>query len=162
MTISCAPQTCAGACTSTGGAPPNAQPGDAGMFSDPFYSPGADFIAFANGYISALIEQNNADPALPAKYQGYLQAFFSNTLSLYRGQYGGFGDRNMMVLKTIWDYAYYWGPLAKLFFTKRFIDTSFMDAAHDDLRKAATLNSGMQKFFRKIASQGNRIGGETV
>lgn len=134
--------------------------GDAGMFSDPFYSPGADFIAFANGYISELIRTDNADPALPKQYQGYLQTFFSNTLSLYRGQYGGFGDRDMMVMKTIWDYAYYWGPLAKLYFSGRFTDTQFMAAAQDDLRRAATLNSGMQKFFRELAQRGRRTGGE--
>ena len=29
--------------------------GDAGMFTDPFYSPGGDFIAFANSYAAALI-----------------------------------------------------------------------------------------------------------
>ncbi|MEM6999517.1 MAG: FAD-dependent oxidoreductase [Pseudomonadota bacterium] len=133
--------------------------GDAGMFSDPFYSPGADFIAFANGFITELIA-GDQQPQAHRLYQGYLQAFFSNTLSLYRGQYGGFGDRDMMVLKTIWDYAYYWGPLAKLYFSGRFTDVDFMQAAQPDLIKGATLNTGMQKRFRQMAQAGRKKGGQ--
>ena len=133
--------------------------GDAGVFADPFYSPGADFIAFANGFISELIcGAGTVDHW--RKFQQYFLTFYSNTLSLYRGQYGGFGDRNMMLMKTVWDYSYYWGPLAKLYFSGRYTDLDFMDQAQPVLLEAAALNSGMQRNFRKLAKTGMRIGGE--
>jgi flavin-dependent dehydrogenase len=133
--------------------------GDAGVFADPFYSPGADFIAFANGYITELIAAN-LDAEHYRKFQTYFMAFFSNTLSLYRGQYGGFGDRDMMVLKTLWDYSYYWGPLAKLFFTGRYTDTRYMDQVQPLLLRAAALNSGVQRKFRNMSQSQQRIGGQ--
>ncbi len=133
--------------------------GDAGVFADPFYSPGADFIAFANSFITELI-CGGLDADHYRKFQTYYMAFFNNTLSLYRGQYGGFGDRDMMVLKTIWDYAYYWGPLAKLFFTGRFADHGFMQRMEPQLLRGAALNAGMQRQFRNLAALGRRRGGE--
>ena len=133
--------------------------GDAGVFADPFYSPGADFIGFANGFICDLIARDAAADRWQA-YQQHFLTFFSNTLSLYRGQYGGFGDRNMMLMKTLWDYTYYWGPLAKLFFSGRFTDLEFMREAQPVLREASTLNSGMQSRLRAKARAGRRVGGE--
>ncbi len=133
--------------------------GDAGVFADPFYSPGADFIAFANGFTTELIATNGARDRWQ-KYQQYFLTFFSNTLSLYRGQYGGFGNRNLMVIKTLWDYTYYWGPLAKLFFTGRYVDVAFMENVQKELLKASTLNTGIQKKFRDMAKLQQRIGGE--
>jgi len=133
--------------------------GDAGVFSDPFYSPGADFIAFANGFITELIV-GNLSAEHYRKFQAYFLAFFSSTLSLYRGQYGGFGDRNLMVIKTIWDYTYYWGPLSKLFFTRRYLDTDFMEANQPVLLRAAGLNASMQRNFRRLSRSGQRVGGE--
>jgi len=133
--------------------------GDAGVFADPFYSPGADFIAFANGYITELITRG-AQPERWQQFQRYFLGFFSNTLSLYRGQYGGFGDRNLMVMKTLWDYTYYWGLLSRLFFTGRYVDTDFMEANQQALFQAAALNTGVQAKFRSSARLGRRIGGE--
>ncbi len=133
--------------------------GDAGVFADPFYSPGADFIAFANGFATELITKGG-DVERWQKYQRYFLTFFSNTMSLYRGQYAGFGNRNLMVLKTLWDYTYYWGPLAKLFFSRRYLDLEFMQNAQDDLLRASALNSGMQGKFRKLAKLQERVGGE--
>jgi flavin-dependent dehydrogenase len=133
--------------------------GDAGVFTDPFYSPGADFIAFANGFISELIAGDGSAERWQ-KFQQYFLTFYSNTLSLYRGQYGGFGDRKMLLVKTLWDYTYYWGPLAKLFFSGRFTDLEFMDRAQPVLLEAAALNSGMQRKFRTLAKAGKRVGGQ--
>lgn len=134
--------------------------GDAGIFSDPLYSPGGDFIALANGYITELITTEQRDPAVYADFQGYFFSFFTSTLSLYRGQYGGFGNRDFMVAKTLWDYAYYWAVLSKLYFSGAYKDLDFMRAEQSTLLKVAALNSGMQKRFREVARLGARVGGE--
>lgn len=133
--------------------------GDAGVFTDPFYSPGGDFIALANGYITRLIADDV--PADAARdFQGYFLSFFTSTLSLYRGQYGGFGDRDFMVGKTLWDYSYYWSVLSKLYFTGAYLDRDFMKQEQPTLLKAAGLNSGMQKALRNAARAQRRVGGE--
>ncbi len=133
--------------------------GDAGVFADPFYSPGADFIAFSNGFITELIAENLGAEHY-RKFQSYFLAFHGNTLSLYRSQYGGFGDRDMMVIKTIWDYTYYWGALAKLFFTRRYVDVDYMDRLAPVLLQAAALNAGMQRNFRLMSQSCKRVGGD--
>ena len=133
--------------------------GDAAAFSDPFYSPGGDFIAFANGFITELIS-GDQNPSRYREYQQYFQAFFVSTMSLYRGQYGGFGDRDLMVTKTLWDYLYYWGVLSKLFFTRKFVDPKFMASVQPALNRAAISNAGVQRMFRTMSREGARIGGE--
>lgn len=134
--------------------------GDAGIFSDPLYSPGGDFIALANGYITKLVTSGSTDPMLFKESQNYFFSFFTNTLSLYRGQYRGFGNCDFMVIKTLWDFAYYWAVMSKLYFSGRFTDFDFMRDLRPQLLQAAALNSGMQRRFREIARSGQRQGGE--
>jgi len=134
--------------------------GDSGVFADPLYSPGGDFIALANGYITELIANDVRDPAVYGRYEQQLLSFFTNTLSLYRGQYGGLGNRDLMVAKTLWDYAYYWGVLSKLYFSGQFTNLEFMAAQRSSFEQAAVLNSGMQRVFRSVARKGQRVGGE--
>lgn len=134
--------------------------GDSGVFADPLYSPGGDFIAIANGYITELIANDIDDPAVYSAYEQQLLSFFTNTLSLYRGQYGGFGNRDLMVAKTLWDYAYYWGVLSKLYFSDQYTNLGFMSEQQNSFGQAAVLNSGMQRVFRNIARKGQRVGGE--
>ena len=133
--------------------------GDAGNFSDPFYSPGGDFIAIANTFITELIT-TGAKPDQVAQYQSDFNAFFASTIGLYKGLYGGFGDRDFMVAKTVWDYAYYWGVLSKLFFSNKLTDTKFMSELRSDLQSAFAMNASMQRSLRAVAREGRRVGGE--
>ena len=43
--------------------------GEAGLFLDPFYSPGSDFIAMSNTFISDLIEKDRAPKWSPARLE---------------------------------------------------------------------------------------------
>ncbi len=133
--------------------------GDAGVFADPFYSPGGDFIALSNGYITEMIESGKLGHQA-FWYERYFQSFFRNTLSLYRGQYFGFGDRDLMVAKLLWDYAFYWSIAAKLYFSGTFKDLEFMQANEAMLLKAAELHTSMQRSFRTRALLRRRAGGE--
>ena len=134
--------------------------GDAGPFSDPFYSPGSDFIAFANGFITELIA-TEAPAERFAEFQRHFMGFFSNTISIYRGLYPCMGHRDLMVIKTLWDFTYYWAALSKLFFTGRFTDSAFMTAAQGSLLRASALNTGVQRRLRAAAGRGLRVGGES-
>ncbi|MDQ2736912.1 MAG: NAD(P)/FAD-dependent oxidoreductase, partial [Pseudomonadota bacterium] len=60
--------------------------GEAGLFLDPFYSPGSDFIAIANTYICELVGRDRAGRPLDAHAQVYDQifhSFYESTLALY-------------------------------------------------------------------------------
>ena len=99
--------------------------GEAGLFLDPFYSPGSDFIAISNTYICDLIARDRAGEPFGGRAHVYQQLYFSfyeSTLSLYTDQYAMFGDPEVMPVKVIWDYTYYWGVLCQLFFQRRLTD----------------------------------------
>jgi hypothetical protein len=130
--------------------------GEAGVFADPFYSPGSDFIAFANGFICSLIsaDQRGQDIRVQALvYEKLLRSIYQNTLSLYVDQYGGFGDRVMMGLKLLWDYSYYWGVLSLLYFRNALCDFEQIRPLVGELHKAQQLNQQVQALFRERAAR---------
>ncbi|HET6545623.1 MAG TPA: tryptophan 7-halogenase [Rhodanobacteraceae bacterium] len=129
--------------------------GDAGVFLDPFYSPGTDFIAIANTYICALIEHDRAgQPVGPFArlYEQVFKSFYENTLSLFRGQYPLFGDADVMSIKVIWDYTYYWGVLCQLVMQDRLTDFALFAEVQAELLRAQDLNRRMQAFLRRWAA----------
>ncbi len=130
--------------------------GEAGAFTDPFYAPGSDFIAFNNTFICHLVasERQGKDIRLDsAVFHMFYSSFFENTLSLYTGQYGGFGDRKMMAIKLLWDYAYYWGILALLFYKNAITDIDLIREINPKLRVAQDLNQQIQMNLRERAKK---------
>ncbi len=126
--------------------------GEAGLFLDPFYSPGSDFIAISNGYICDMIEKDRAGkPFAPYAdiYQQLYFSFYANTLTLYQDQYPLFGDALVMPLKVIWDYTYYWSLLAPLYFADRLTDISLLGRLRPSLERANALNLAMQALLRE-------------
>ena len=130
--------------------------GEAGGFPDPFYSPGSDFIAIGNTFITDLIEKESRGDDIRIEsllFHKFYDSFFENTLSLYKGQYGGFGDRRMMSIKLVWDYTYYWGVLTLLFFTDSICDIELMRELNPNLLKAQKLNEKMQGLLNERAQK---------
>lgn len=125
--------------------------GEAGLFLDPFYSPGTDFIAIANTYITELIARDRAGESIEMHARIYEQIYFSfyeSTLALYRDQYGMFGDAEVMPAKVIWDYTYYWGILCQFFFQKRLTDVAAMSRLKRELNAVQALNLAVQALLR--------------
>ena len=128
--------------------------GEAGVFLDPFYSPGSDFIAISNTYITELIAKDLAGEPFAPYARLYEQVYFSfyrSTLSLYTGQYPIFGDPEVMSVKVIWDYTYYWGVLCQLFFQNRITDLTTMSRMREELALCMGLNLALQKLMREWA-----------
>ncbi|MEO8250106.1 MAG: NAD(P)/FAD-dependent oxidoreductase [Burkholderiales bacterium] len=128
--------------------------GEAGVFLDPFYSPGTDFIAIANTYICDLVERDRAGSPIAARAQVYQQlfaSFYENTLPLYQDQYALFGDAQVMPLKVIWDYTYYWALLSPLFFAGRLTDISVLSRLREPFALGRKLNLEMQALFAESA-----------
>jgi flavin-dependent dehydrogenase len=125
--------------------------GEAGLFLDPFYSPGSDFIAISNSYITELIAIDQAGGATALMADIYEQIYFSlyqNMLTLYTDQYRIFGDPEVMPVKVLWDYTYYWGIMCQLFFQNKLIDVSCMARMRSRLAAIQVINVEMQLFLR--------------
>jgi len=126
--------------------------GEAGWFLDPFYSPGSDFIAIGNTYITELIRADRAGEPLrkPVLLHGeFFRQFYTSMLTLYTDQYPLFGDARVMPVKVLWDYAYYWGVLCPLFFQQRLTDLAVIKDLEEPLERARSLNSAMQILMRE-------------
>ena len=125
--------------------------GEAGVFLDPFYSPGSDFIAIGNGYICELIEKDFAGRPFASHvliYEQLFRSFYENTLTLYQDQYALFGDTQVMPVKIIWDYTFYWSLLAPLYFAGRLTDIAMLGRLRPQLARATALNVSMQALLR--------------
>lgn len=125
--------------------------GEAGLFLDPFYSPGSDFIAISNTYITELVSMDWRGERLGARVQVFdqlLHSFYESTLALYQDQYPIFGDPEVLPVKVIWDYTYYWGVLAQFVFHDRLADLSSLAALRTELAQCQALNRAVQDFLR--------------
>lgn len=141
-------------CKEVFGAKQWALSGEAGVFLDPFYSPGTDFIAISNTYISDLVARQSAGECIKqrrALYQHLYFSFYQSSLELYQNQYPGFGDRNLMILKLIWDYTYYWGVLAFLFYRNALTDLDLMAELGPVLAETQREHRKVQALFRDRA-----------
>jgi hypothetical protein len=125
--------------------------GEAGVFLDPLYSPGIDYIAMANTMICSLIEHDRAGTAIDlmaARYQGIFLNLFHDNLQTYQDQYPLFGNARVMSLKYVWDYALYWSFPALLYFNGKITDPLFFSTVNDEIETLRDLNRRMQKFLR--------------
>jgi hypothetical protein len=125
--------------------------GESGRFLDPFYSPGSDFIAIGNTYITELVARDHAKQPIAAHAQIYEQifrSFYDSTMALYVDQYGIFGDAEVLPAKVIWDYTYYWSVLAQLACQQRLTDLATLAHQRDALARCQQLNLGVQALLR--------------
>lgn len=126
--------------------------GEAGLFLDPFYSPGSDFIAMSNTFICDLIGKDRVGQSFAPYAEIYQQMYFSfyeNTLTLYQDQYPLFGDAQVMPIKVIWDYTYYWALLAPLFFGRRLTEIALIGKLRPQFLRGRNLNLAMQALLRE-------------
>lgn len=124
--------------------------GEAGWFLDPFYSPGSDFIAMGNTFITDLVRTDLAGAAIrrAARFDNTLfRSFYDSTLTLYQDQYHLFGNERVMPVKVLWDYAYYWGVLCQLFFQDRLTDRDAIVELRVPLQRATHLNRQVQQVL---------------
>jgi hypothetical protein len=126
--------------------------GEAGVFLDPFYSPGSDFIAISNTFVTELIDIDRTQGATAMMSEVYEQIYFSlyeNMLTLYEDQYPIFGDPEVLPVKVLWDYTYYWGVMCQLFFQNKLVDVVTMARMRTKLATIQDLNGEMQRYFRQ-------------
>ncbi len=92
--------------------------GEAGLFLDPFYSPGTDFIALNNTFVADLIIRDKQKEDIHLRTNVYERthfALFDNWVPIYQNKYGLWGSTQTMVFKIFWDWATYWSVPTLLF-----------------------------------------------
>ncbi|MCA1584057.1 MAG: NAD(P)/FAD-dependent oxidoreductase [Acidobacteria bacterium] len=126
--------------------------GEAGVFTDPFYSPGSDFIALGNECITDLILRDRAGEDIAARTEFFNTQYlrlFDAFIRLYDGQYPIMGNAQVMTAKVAWDNVAYWGITAKLYFQRRYKRPEFMESIGGLLRRFFVLHARMQTLFRE-------------
>jgi flavin-dependent dehydrogenase len=92
--------------------------GESGVFADPFYSPGSDFISMANTWTADLIQRDlkGEDILFRTRFYSELnKVFYKNWMPLYINQYSLWGKAQTMTAKIYWDWGAYWGINTLLF-----------------------------------------------
>lgn len=128
--------------------------GDAGVFADPFYSPGTDFIGMSNTWITDLITRDLNQEDIHVRtivYERTHKAMFENWLTIYHDKYALFGQSQVMIPKIFWDWANYWSVPTLLFFNNGYTDMNVLRALffNEDSagQKFGRLNQNLQKLF---------------
>jgi hypothetical protein len=124
--------------------------GEAGVFTDPFYSPGSDFIAMGNDCIADLITRDVRGEDVSARAEAFNVTYlrlFEAFIRLYENQYPIMGNAQVMLAKVTWDNGCYWGMSALLFFQRRYRRPEFIASIEPLMRRFFVLHARMQSFF---------------
>jgi flavin-dependent dehydrogenase len=126
--------------------------GEAGVFLDPLYSPGSDFIGLANTYITDLVvrdlEGEEVGELAERCNSAYLGAF-ENALGNWEGQYGLMGNPQVWIAKAVWDTIAYFAAVNPPFINGRLADCDFMDSVAPTWERFQRLNHRLQELFRE-------------
>lgn len=124
--------------------------GDAAIFLDPLYSPGADFIAYGNTFITDLIARELSGKRVNQLCDMYNKIFFTfadNSASIYQDMYETFGNPNVMPVKVIWDFLTYLTFFGFVFTQGKLCDLVTWAQVQEDLDLVSKINLQMQRFF---------------
>ncbi|MBW8866323.1 MAG: tryptophan 7-halogenase [Acidobacteria bacterium] len=125
--------------------------GEAGVFTDPFYSPGSDFIAIGNDYTTDLIVREARGENISERAEAFNAVYlrlFDAFIRLYDGHYPTMGNAQVMTAKISWDNSTYWSVTALLFFQRRLVRPEFVASIDPLLRRYFLLHARMQQFFK--------------
>jgi flavin-dependent dehydrogenase len=125
--------------------------GEAGVFTDPFYSPGSDFIGISNGYITDLITRERRGDDIGDRLERFNTDYlrlFEAFLRVYTGQYPLMGNAQVMTAKAAWDNACYWAITAVLFFQRRLTEPEFLASIETLMKRFFVLHARMQVLLR--------------
>jgi len=130
--------------------------GEAAVAADPLYSPGTDFIAMENDFITDLILRDFAGEAPDAiveradLYDGFMQYRFDSTMRLYRKLYGTLGSYDLLGLKWDFDIASYYNLWVEPYMLDRHLDADYLKAQLRLRRMVPTVIESFAKLFGQV------------
>jgi flavin-dependent dehydrogenase len=127
--------------------------GVSGVFLDPLYSPGSDFISLANMYITDLIVRDmTGDDSWADRAQRADAAFlrlFRNALPTWLDQYGLMGSAQVFPAKVAWDTLVYFLMLGHNFIAGGTYDLDLHPVIGPTWERFHRLNHHLQWFLRR-------------
>jgi flavin-dependent dehydrogenase len=134
--------------------------GVAGVFADPFYSPGSDFIAQGNTYITDLVRRDlDGEDVRRRTLQydsAYLNAFETAIRGTYTDHYQLFGNAQVMTAKLLWEFAAYWAAVAMPFMHGKLTDLDFGKLVTPEVRRIFSIGGRIEQLFRDWHGLGQR------
>ncbi len=130
--------------------------GEAAAFSDPFYSPGGDYIALENDFLVDLIGRDTAGEDATrlaervALYDEFMHFRHEATMLLYRGLYSTLGSYELYRLKWELDIACYYNLWVTPYMLDQHLDEAFL---RTQLREKHVILQALRNFadlFRKL------------
>lgn len=118
--------------------------GEAGVFIDPFLSPGTDFIGLSNSMITTMIRKDLRGEADFVQYVEFSNQLYLNLFQLllqwFAALYPLMGNHQVMVLWVGWYFLLYMSIPVTLFFHRRLWDMPFMASIQDEIRRFQELS----------------------
>jgi flavin-dependent dehydrogenase len=137
--------------------------GDAGIFLDPLYSPGMDYISLSNTFISGLISEDlEGRPDMDERFaaaDGLFRTMAEINFGVYQDQYKLLGNAEIMAIKLTWDTLVYFALVAPLAFGHAAIDDpifGLMPRIETDLARVVALTTA----FRNLVSEWDELAGD--
>jgi hypothetical protein len=131
--------------------------GEAGAFVDPLYSPGSDFIAYANSFTTELIGVDLAGGDLEGRTRDLnlqYRALVSGNIDVYAQAAPVYGHARAMLAKVYWDNFAYWSYSCQ-YFMRKIYRLSGSDAGPfiEVGQRFIELSNYMQSLFRAWAQR---------
>ena len=127
--------------------------GEAGLFTDPFYSPGSDIISISNTILTHLIvsdfEGQDIDEDVELFNSFYL-GLFTSFIVIYDQQYSMMNNAISMTLKIVWDFTIYWGGISLIYINDCLTNKDFLKKILNDFRSIYYLHYRMQGLLREF------------
>ena len=133
--------------------------GEAGAFTDPFYSPGSDFIATANEFIASMIasDLDGDEASFQTKartYNDYYRFKYESTIRLYTDLYPVFGSYEVFRLKYLLDFNNYYNLLVWPFMADKLRDVAFL---REELRFADRILMAQSTMAKQFVAMAERL-----
>lgn len=130
--------------------------GEAGVFSDPFYSPGTDLIGLGNTIATHLIGRDLRGDLEAAEVEGFnrfLLQYNDGITSYIQNGYPFFGNAATMSAKLLWDFSISWTLNCPHIFNAVFVDREKSMAVRSVVLRALALLRRAQAFFAEWAGK---------
>lgn len=133
--------------------------GEAAVFTDPFYSPGSDFIALENDLTADVIARDYAgeSPSALAErieaYEAFLQMRLAANISLYRNLYPTLGSYEVLGLKWDFDIHFYYNMWLDSYLRDQHLDLGWVLQQAQSREPIVTCIENFGRMFREVETK---------
>jgi flavin-dependent dehydrogenase len=134
--------------------------GIAGVFLDPLYSPGSDFIAEANTIITDLVTRDLSGENVRRRilvFDVQFRTIFEGAVRrTYTDHYPEFGNAQVMAAKLLWDFAIYWAIVALTYMQGKSTDLDFAASVSEYSQRVITCADRVEDLCCDWHARGQR------